>query len=719
MSTLSHLEAHNANISNLTGLEAAINLRTLELHGNSVSDISALAGLTQLNTLLLQNNSISDISALAGLTQLKTLNLSDNSISDMSALAGLTQLPELYLDNNSISDISALTGLTQLTELHLDNNSISDISALTGLTHLKEVYLSHNLVSDISPLAANAGLGDGDTVHLIGGNRLSYASIHTHIPTLQNRGTTVEFHNIAYPGLLKISGDNQKGTAFTPLSQPFVVEVQNRHGVPLVGISVMFDVTAGGGIVQPKMATTNENGRAESTLTLGPNLITNTVKVSAVEIKRTATFYALCADLPTKYLWSIPTGISLIHLPLKVTAVDGVAGTIKSIADLYDALGGADTVNFLTTHDPTTQRWHSYLGDSSRGTAIDKVLTDDQGIIAVMNNAVSLRLSGDALGTNESSSITLHPGTNLVGVPLRDSRIARVSGLFTLDGIGGNVSVIRVSSNKGFRGVRQAGGDDILITGGQSFILMAQQAATVAISGGAWYNISETATVLPPIIPSIEVGDATPVLVLGGSIVGEGIRVDKAGFRVIVKNLSTGKAVSTERRFAFPTVIGDEKDSYQGTFVDIETGRAAQIGDILEISVRFPSPLIGVQPLRYTVTAEDVLRSRIELPALIAYEIPSETELLANYPNPFNPETWIPYRLAEDAFVTLTIYDGVGQVVRRIEVGPRIAAVYESRSKAIHWDGKNDLGEGVASGIYFYTLSAGDYSATRKMVILK
>ena len=69
--------------------------------------------------------------------------------------------------------------------------------------------------------------------------------------------------------------------------------------------------------------------------------------------------------------------------------------------------------------------------------------------------------------------------------------------------------------------------------------------------------------------------------------------------------------------------------------------------------------------------------------------------------------------------MTLTIYDATGQIVRTIEVGHRIAAAYESQPKAIHWDGKNDLGEGVASGIYFYTLSAGDYSATRKMVILK
>ena len=98
---------------------------------------------------------------------------------------------------------------------------------------------------------------------------------------------------------------------------------------------------------------------------------------------------------------------------------------------------------------------------------------------------------------------------------------------------------------------------------------------------------------------------------------------------------------------------------------------------------------------------------------------PEQTRLLANYPNPFNPETWIPYRLAEDAFVTLTIYDGTGQIVRTINVGHQVAAVYESRSKAIYWDGRNGLGESVASGVYFYHLSAGDFSATRKMLILK
>ena len=96
-----------------------------------------------------------------------------------------------------------------------------------------------------------------------------------------------------------------------------------------------------------------------------------------------------------------------------------------------------------------------------------------------------------------------------------------------------------------------------------------------------------------------------------------------------------------------------------------------------------------------------------------------QTELLLNYPNPFNPETWIPFRLAQDAKVTLTIYDVSGKEVRSFDIGHSKAGIYESRDKAIYWDGRNDLGESAASGIYFYHLMAGEYSATKRMVILK
>ena len=99
--------------------------------------------------------------------------------------------------------------------------------------------------------------------------------------------------------------------------------------------------------------------------------------------------------------------------------------------------------------------------------------------------------------------------------------------------------------------------------------------------------------------------------------------------------------------------------------------------------------------------------------------MPAETALLPNYPNPFNPETWIPYQLKHPADVTLAIFDLNGQAVRTLAAGYQPAGVYRSRERAAYWDGRNQQGETVMNGVYFYTLTAGDFTATRKMLIGK
>ncbi len=507
-----------------------------------------------------------------------------------------------------------------------------------------------------------------------------------------------------------VSGNNQSGLTGETLMQPFIVKVHDQYEDPMEGVTVTFAVSIGGGSLSDTSVDSDVNGLARSTLTLGNAPVTNVVEASVKGIAETVTFRAVAQLF--EFDLALPSGISLIHVPLKVTAVDGAEQTIESIADLYDVLGGASTVNFLITYDSATQEWLSYFVPSDKGTPADRGLTADMGIIAGMKSPTSVRLKGDALGTDGSSTIVLNQGLNLVGLPLKDSRINRVSDLFTLEGIGDNVAVIILTDGGEFKVVGRAGDPgDIEITGGQSFILTAQRAAIVEISGEAWTNVSGTAAAPQVALTGIEVGNTTPVLGLRGSIVDEGTGLKAEGFRVTVKNLSTGRAVSA---VTIPDDVG-----YRSTIVDIETGRAATVGDVLEISAQSPNPFIGVQSLQYTVTAEDVKQSLIQLPELVAYEIPAETELLRNYPNPFNPETWIPYRLAEDTVVALTIYDLNGQIVRTIDVGHQIAAVYENRSKAIYWDGRNEIGEQVASGVYFYHLSAGDYSTTRKMVILK
>ena len=109
----------------------------------------------------------------------------------------------------------------------------------------------------------------------------------------------------------------------------------------------------------------------------------------------------------------------------------------------------------------------------------------------------------------------------------------------------------------------------------------------------------------------------------------------------------------------------------------------------------------------------------VNLEQILTRFLPESTALLANYPNPFNPETWMPYRLSEPSEVTLTVYSLTGEVIRRFALGHQSTGAYQSRSRAVYWDGANESGDAVASGIYFYTLTAGDFSATRKMLIRK
>ena len=114
------------------------------------------------------------------------------------------------------------------------------------------------------------------------------------------------------------------------------------------------------------------------------------------------------------------------------------------------------------------------------------------------------------------------------------------------------------------------------------------------------------------------------------------------------------------------------------------------------------------------------MRTLVYLQQLIATETrPEKTQLLANYPNPFNPETWIPYELATDTDVKITIYNAQGVVIRSLSFGHQSAGYYTDRERAAYWDGRNTIGEQVASGLYFYQFETDDMSSMRKMVILK
>ena len=127
-----------------------------------------------------------------------------------------------------------------------------------------------------------------------------------------------------------------------------------------------------------------------------------------------------------------------------------------------------------------------------------------------------------------------------------------------------------------------------------------------------------------------------------------------------------------------------------------------------QLDVKAPHLLNGIAILEHLL---EVLTS-IE-------ELPNSTALLANYPNPFNPETWIPYQLAKPAEVSISIHSADGKLIRTLKLGQLPAGTYHNKYRSAYWDGCNEFGEPVASGIYFYTFSADNFTATRKMVIWK
>ena len=199
-----------------------------------------------------------------------------------------------------------------------------------------------------------------------------------------------------------------------------------------------------------------------------------------------------------------------------------------------------------------------------------------------------------------------------------------------------------------------------------------------------------------------------------------------------------GKVDNVDLEMVAAALFGGNPPATPGR-LDVNGDGALTIDDLTQISNNLDeddaaAPALGVQRNalesdkiqaaidRLLATGDGsigVRRTLTYLQTLLAAARPDETRLLANYPNPFNPETWLPYALATDSDVTLILYDASGKVIRRLALGYQSAGYYTSRSRAAYWDGRNAQGERVASGLYFYTLTTGNFSATRRMLILK
>jgi len=311
--------------------------------------------------------------------------------------------------------------------------------------------------------------------------------------------------------------------------------------------------------------------------------------------------------------------------------------------------------------------------------------------------------------------MSLQSGLNMISLPL-EPRTPYTARSFA-ESLSATVVIKLDEARQRFVGFTLDAPDDgFAVEGGKGYIVNMPGSRVVAFTGTAWAN-------QPPVeaSPSLAPTDGAWAFVVSGRFEDDSqtseVSEDFGSFYLVTVRNTRTNAVATD-------VVRSRY--FAAAFADLNRQNVVQTGDRLEVQVRNKAGEMVSDTVSYTVTADAILKAYLpltlknsEIPLKSLWNIPTKTGLLQNYPNPFNPETWIPYQIRESEEVVIRIYNSAGRLVRTLDLGQREAGFYLGRSRAAYWDGKNDSREPVSSGLYFYQLQAGDFSATRKMVIVK
>ena len=295
--------------------------------------------------------------------------------------------------------------------------------------------------------------------------------------------------------------------------------------------------------------------------------------------------------------------------------------------------------------------------------------------------------------------VSLSRGLNMVSIPLKPTTPMTARSLAEM--IGATTVIALDEVRQEFVGwTPDAPDDGFPIEGGKGYIVNLLQSQEVTFVGAAWTNQPQVAAA-----PSTILNEGAWAFVLSGHLKSE---QNREGYLVTARNLRTN-AIMT----------GNVRDGYFAVATaNLSRRSIVQVGDSLELTVTDTTGEIVSEQFSFTVTPDSLADA--VLPVILdGVGRPKQTLLLQNYPNPFNPETWIPYHLSEAAPVTLSIYDMNGQRIRTLSLGLQAAGFYQNRSRAAYWDGRNDLGERVSSGVYFYQLSTPSEHQIKRMVIVK
>ena len=298
-------------------------------------------------------------------------------------------------------------------------------------------------------------------------------------------------------------------------------------------------------------------------------------------------------------------------------------------------------------------------------------------------------------------AMMLDEGLNMISLPLMPE--APFTAQTFAEAVGATVVIKLDAASQKFVGFTTGeGGDGFAIEGGKGYIVNTPDGGSVAFTGTAWDNQQVAAA------PGINPFRDAWAFVVSGSLQNAD---PQTNYTLVAKNLRTG-AVATEP-------ISTSKTRSAAVWADLNRNSVIEAGDQLEITVLDGSGNIVSGPFTHTVDIADIRQAYLRLSLVVGDVHPEQTRLAQNFPNPFNPETWMPFQLSESSFASIQIYSASGQLVRTLDLGMKPAGFYMTRSNAAYWDGRNGAGEHVASGVYYYTLKTNDFAATRKMLISK
>ena len=651
-------------------------LRRIDAHDVGMSDLTGLEFATQLEEIRCNDNLISDLSPLTGLAKLSVVEFGNNVIEDLSPLEGLINLTRVIVPHNLIRDLSSLEGLINLHRLDISDNIISDLSPLAGLIKLDSISMSENPPMDLSPLT----------------ELISLRSFRSWGTLILNLAALTELPKLR---VLDICGGDLSDISvlegFTTLKELYLVGNEIEDISPLASLTGL-----------TRLSLENNQVSDVSPLTALPNLTwiqlanNEIVDFSPLEVlpenvaifrENNPGFTKPAPKINGPWLWVIvPT--------------NGMSGSSAADAgtDFLAQMSGGAVTELRIARQGATE------GDAVG----DKVWTLGK-ISRRGGNNINELVNTIGLGTDNVDHHVAYGSVNLDAPREQRTKLFVGSGdavKVWLNGVLVHENAIDRDADdyqENFPVTLRAGTNTLLVAvyegegwwsgffgfeSGTDYAVWTQSPPiSVGIPRVADINEDGSVTILDLILVARDFERNKPINPRT-DVNGDG-RVNILDLNLVASRMDA-KVPAAPSGFMFSNRVSPE------------TVRAwiVQAHAESDDSLAFRQGIASLQ-------------------RLFASLIPRETQLLANYPNPFNPETWIPYQLARATDVQIRIHAADGALVRTLNLGHQSAGRYQERHRAAYWDGKNEMGESVASGVYFYTLTAGDFTATRKMLIRK